>query len=151
MTDVPVYLQLPVNIKLDNPTNKPNRAFPSDAGADLVAKETIWLPPFKRTLVPTGMRVEIPIGYVGLLFPRSSLSKQNIVMTNSVGVIDADYRGEIMASLMYIGNNESGEHVLQGERIVQLVMVPIILPRFVTVDELSETERGKGGFGSTGK
>lgn len=151
MTDVPVYLQLPTKIKVTREDLIPNRAFPSDAGADLVAKDTVWLQPFKRTLVPTGVHVEIPIGYVGLLFPRSSLSKQNIVMTNSVGVIDADYRGEIMASLMYIGNNESGEHVLQGERIVQLVMVPIILPRFVTVDELSETERGKGGFGSTGK
>lgn len=151
MTDVPVYLQLPTKIKVTREDLIPNRAFPSDAGADLVAKDTVWLQPFKRTLVPTGVHVEIPIGYVGLLFPRSSLSKQNIVMTNSVGVIDADYRGEIMASLMYIGNNESGEHVLQRERIVQLVMVPIILPRFVTVDELSETERGKGGFGSTGK
>lgn len=151
MTDVPVYLQLPTRIKVAREDLIPNRAFPSDAGADLVAKDTVWLQPFKRTLVPTGVHVEIPIGYVGLLFPRSSLSKQNIVMTNSVGVIDADYRGEIMASLMYIGNNESGEHVLQGERIVQLVMVPIMLPRFVTVDELSETERGKGGFGSTGK
>lgn len=151
MTDVPVYLQLPTRIKVDREDLIPNRAFPSDAGADLVAKDTVWLQPFKRTLVPTGVHVEIPIGYVGLLFPRSSLSKHNIVMTNSVGVIDADYRGEIMASLMYIGNNESGEHVLQGERIVQLVMVPIMLPRFVTVDELSETERGKGGFGSTGK
>lgn len=151
MTDVPVYLQLPTKIKVTREDLIPNRAFPSDAGADLVAKDTVWLQPFKRTLVPTGVHVEIPIGHVGLLFPRSSLSKQNIVMTNSVGVIDADYRGEIMASLMYIGNNESGEHVLQGERIVQLVMVPILLPRFVTVDELSETERGKGGFGSTGK
>lgn len=151
MTEVPVYLQPPTRIKVDREDLAPNRAYPSDAGADLVAKETIWLQPFKRTLVPTGVYVEIPIGYVGLLVPRSSLSKNNIVMTNSVGIIDADYRGQLMASLMYIGTNEAGEHVLAGERIVQLLMIPIMLPRFVAVDELSETERGVNGFGSTGK
>lgn len=151
MTEVPIYLQLPTRIKVDSEDLAPNRAYPSDAGADLVAKKTIWLQPFKRTLVPTGVYVEIPFGYVGLLVPRSSLSKNNIVMTNSVGIIDADYRGQLMASLMYIGTNEAGYTILAGERIVQLLVLPIILPIFNIVEELTETERGVNGFGSTGK
>lgn len=151
MSQIPIYMQFPIKIKVATDSCKPVRAYPSDAGADLVARETTWLQKDKRTLVPTGVFTEIPIGYVGILAPRSSLSKYNIIMTNSIGVIDSSYRGEIMASLMYIGNNDSGYTVLAGERIVQLILVPIILPKFSIVDELEETDRGNGGFGSTGK
>jgi dUTP pyrophosphatase len=108
-----------------------------------------------RVLIGTGVCVKIPRGYVGMLIPRSSLSKSGIIMTNSVGVIDSDYRGEIMASLMYTGGLEFNPVIYQGDRIVQLVVLPILL---VTPDvgdstdeEWMDTQRGTGGFGSTGK
>jgi len=148
--NVPEYLCPRIYIQLENPNNIPFRANPSDAGADLCAKEDTYLLKNTRTLVKTGVRIEIPVGYVGLLVPRSSLSKHNIIMTNSVGVIDASYRGEIMASLMYIG--ELPEYTIyKDERIVQLLIMPIILPGFIPISKLSETPRGAGGFGSTGK
>lgn len=151
MTDeVPLYMQIPLKTKILTDKCKPNRAYPSDAGADLIARNHTWLQKDKRTLVPTGVYVEIPTGYVGILAPRSSLSKNNIIMTNSVGIIDSSYRGELMASLMYIGDNEYGYTISAGERIVQLIVMPIILPIFNIVDELSTTDRGQGGFGSTG-
>ena len=111
----------------------------------------------ERVLVGTGVRVRIPEDHVGLLFPRSSLSKFGVQMTNSVGVIDSDYRGEIMASLMYNGTTGWNAYVIpKHERIVQLVVVPV--PHFVTkIDEHSteeqwnNTARGTGGFGSTGR
>jgi dUTP pyrophosphatase len=145
---VPVYLQTVIKAIWEEGC-EPTRANPSDAGADLVSKERVLLFSKERTLVKTGVKVEIPVGHVGLLFPRSSLSKQDIIMTNSVGVIDSDYRGELMASLMYIGD-ESGVWIGQGDRIVQLVVVPIVLPKFKLVETLDTTARGEGGFGSTG-
>jgi dUTP pyrophosphatase len=138
-----------LNIVVDNERCVPVRAHPSDAGADLVTKEDVKLDRKIRTLVKTGVKVEVPVGYVGLIFPRSSLSKDNIIMTNSVGVIDSDYRGEIMASLMYTGVQNS-IHIHKFTRIVQLVIVPIQLANFNIVDKLEDTARGAGGFGSTG-
>lgn len=143
-----------IQIKVEHPDLTPIRANPTDAGLDLKTKETTWLKNGHRTLVPTGIRVKIPVGHVGLLFPRSSLSKYGIAMTNSVGVIDSDYRGEVMASLMY--NGEYDGYVLEKlERIVQLVVVPIVLPEVVInsepEDQWNATSRGNGGFGSTGK
>lgn len=138
-----------IEIECDNDEWLPVRAHSSDAGADLVCKETVKLIPGQRVLVKTGVKVAILKGYVGLLFPRSSLSKFGITMTNSVGVIDSDYRGEIMASLMYTGITKAC--ILEANtRIVQLVIVPIILPKFQKVIKLSETVRGTGGFGSSG-
>lgn len=143
--------------KLEHPACMPVRANPADAGLDLRAKMTYVLPINKRVLVGTGVSVKIPVGHVGLLFPRSSLSKLGITMTNSVGVIDSDYRGEIMASLMFNGvEGNCVEHTIPaGERIVQLVVVPIVLPVPQVMewsDELwNDTVRGQGGFGSTGK
>lgn len=143
--------------KLDHPACMPVRANPTDAGLDLRTKQTVTLKMGIRTLVPTGVSVKIPRGYVGLLFPRSSLSKQGITMTNSVGVIDSDYRGEILASLQFGGlpDNNTEIELPAGERIVQLVVVPI-LPVVPDVMDWSDdlwfdTERGAGGFGSTGK
>lgn len=137
-----------MNITCEFDFCKPYRANPTDAGADLVAKENTWLYNGERKLVKTGVAVEIPKGYVGLLIPRSSLSKLGITMTNSIGVIDSDYRGELMASLMYHG--EHCYEIQQGQRIVQLVIVPILLPEFNIVNKLDTTARGEGGFGSTG-
>jgi dUTP pyrophosphatase len=151
MSEVPLYLKPTINITVQSDRCKPSRANPSDAGVDLIARDSVWLQKDKRTLVPTGVFVEIPVGNVGLLVPRSSLSKSNVIMTNSVGIIDSDYRGEIMASLMYIGDNMHGHTIVAGDRIVQLVIVPILLPSFIITDKLSDTDRDTGGFGSTGK
>ena len=97
----------------------------------------------------TGIAVEIPKGYVGLVFPRSSISKQGLALANAVGVIDSDYRGEISAKF-----RKADEHVKPyevGQRVCQLVIVPIETPTFVEVDSLTDTARGEGGYGSTGK
>lgn len=96
----------------------------------------------------TGIAVEIPPGYVGLCFPRSSVYRKNIILSNCVGVIDSDYRGEIKAKF-YTKNRSSTYDV--GDRIIQLVIVPIPEVDFVESDELSSTDRGTGGYGSTGK
>lgn len=134
----------------------PVRAHPLDAGADLVAAQDTILPFGVRVLVKTGVSVKIPAGSVGLLVPRSGLSKDYIVMTNSIGIIDSDYRGELLASLMFIGDPREHtklEHVIKaGTRIVQLLVIPISLPVFEVFsgDNWTDTERGTGGFGSTG-
>lgn len=136
-----------------NPEFPPMRANPTDAGLDLRSVAEVRIRCEERTLVHTGVYVKIPVGYVGLLFPRSSLSKAGITMTNSVGVIDSDYRGQIMASL--ISNRAGGSLVQAGERIVQLVLVPIMIPELEvftgTDEEWCDTARGLGGFGSSGK
>lgn len=142
-------------VKVEDPVLTPTKATEGSAGFDLRAKKETVLPNFQRVLVGTGVRAIIPENHVGLLFPRSSLSKQDITMTNSVGVIDSDYRGEIMASLMYRGELMS-RIIPKHERIVQLVIVPV--PYFVakvdqysTEEQWNNTARGTGGFGSTGK
>lgn len=95
----------------------------------------------------TGLAVEIPEGHVGLVFPRSSIHKKDMLLTNGVGVIDSDYRGEIKAVFAY-----AGEDIYKpGDRIAQLVIMPIPAVKFVEAEELTETERGTGGYGSTGK
>ena len=143
--------------KLEHPACMPVRANPTDAGLDLRTKTTTTLMFGKRTMVGTGVSVKIPRGYVGLLFPRSSLSKQGVNMTNSVGVIDSDYRGEIIASLQFNGvpGNCNEIEIPAGERIVQLVVIPIlqVIPDVMDWnDEIwFDTHRGAGGFGSTGK
>jgi len=138
----------------------PIRMHPFDAGLDLKAKDDYVLNAHQRTLVGTGISVKIPEGFVGLLFPRSSLSKKGIIMTNSVGVIDSEYRGEILASLCFIRTDKDHlmtphAHIDKYERIVQLVIVPIYLinvNKFIGTDtEWNDTKRGEGGFGSTGK
>lgn len=150
MTRVPEYMQREVEVKLTKPECMPVRAHPSDAGADLVAIEDTTLYRNTRTLVDTGVAVKIPVGFVGLLIPRSSLSKDNIIMTNSTGVIDSDYRGTIKASLMYIGESAS-MFIPSGTRIVQLVIVPIMLAKFIPFENTwDDTARSTGGFGSTG-
>ena len=122
------------------------------AGADLyaLADEPIVIEPGKTVLVHTGISIEIPEGYGGFIYARSGLStKRGLAPANKVGVIDSDYRGEIMVSLY----NQSGvtQTVESKERIAQLVIAPFLKAEFVLSNDLSETERGVGGFGSTGK
>lgn len=143
-----------LEVRLERSELEPTRANPTDAGLDLRSSQTMHLEPGKRVLVGTGVQVKIPAGYVGFLIPRSSLSKRNVAMTNSVGVIDSDYRGEIMASLVYWGL-EANCVIEKNERFAQLVIVPIALPevlvRYQDDAEWLDTARGTGGFGSTGK
>lgn len=126
----------------------PVRAHEHDAGADLRASEGAFIGSGRFAKVSTGVRVSIPEGYVGLLAARSSLCLRGLLMANGVGIIDAGFAGEIKVPLYNAGNTPS--NVLAGERIAQLVILPCELPTFRRVDELEETERGEGGFGSTG-
>ncbi len=123
------------------------------AGMDLAAciDEPVLIKAGKREKIPTGIAIALPSkDYVALVYVRSSLGfKKGVTLSNSVGVIDSDYRGEIYVSL----NNVSDEDytVMPGERVAQLIVTPVIIANLKVVDELSETERGEGGFGSTGK
>ncbi|MCH5147557.1 MAG: dUTP diphosphatase [Clostridiales bacterium] len=121
------------------------------AGADLYAciENDVVIKPHETVLIPTGIALELPVGYAGLIYARSGLAtKKGLAPANKVGVVDCDYRGEVKVSL----HNHSGiaQTVAVGERVAQLVITPYITAEFVTVDELSETVRGAGGFGSTG-
>lgn len=121
------------------------------AGADLYActEENIVIMPGETKLIHTGLAMEIPEGYAGLIYARSGLAtKQGLAPANKVGVVDADYRGEVMVALHnHSGNEAVVEH---GERIAQLVITPFLTAEFVCRDELEDTVRGAGGFGSTG-
>ncbi len=130
----------------------PTYGSPAAAGADLYAPagEAYSIASGETVFVKTGISVEIPEGYAGFVYARSSLgSKRGLAPANKVGVIDSDYRGEIMVALL----NHSGERqtVKGGERVAQLVIAPVLHADFVPADELSDTARGAGGFGSTGK
>lgn len=141
----------------------PRRAHPTDAGVDLTSvgfidkngtrvemRGRVAIAPGETLTIRTGVKCAIPAGYVGLLVVRSSLGvKRGLSLANDVGVIDADYRGEIMACLR---NTTKSQILLQlGERVAQLVVVPVNTTTWVEVDDLDETERGQGGFGSTGR
>ena len=122
------------------------------AGADLYAclDEPVIIEPGKTVMIPTGLAMELPAGYAGLIYARSGLSvKRGLAPANKVGVIDADYRGEFMVALLNHGS--TAQTVEHGERIAQLVITPVFTPGFTEVAELSDTARGAGGFGSTGK
>ena len=122
------------------------------AGADLYAcmDASVTIEPGETYFVPTGLSMEIPQGYAGLIYARSGLScKKGLAPANKVGVVDPDYRGEFMVALHNHGKEP--QTVCSGDRIAQLVISPVITPGFVEVSELSDTERNAGGFGSTGK
>ena len=122
------------------------------AGADLYAllDAPVSFNPGETILIHTGIAMEIPVGYAGLIYARSGLaSKKGLAPANKVGVVDADYRGEIMVALH--NHNTVPVSIAPGERIAQLVITPFLKGVFNPVDELSETVRGEGGFGSTGK
>lgn len=121
------------------------------AGADLYAciDEDVVILPNETKLIKTGIAIELPIGYAAFIYARSGLaSKRGLAPANKVGVVDCDYRGEIMVALHNHSNIE--QSISKGERIAQMVIAPYITAEFDVVDELSETVRGAGGFGSTG-
>lgn len=145
-------LTAPVSVKRLDPRAKlPAYGSAAAAGADLYALTDgpVTIAPGQTELIHTGLSLAIPQGYVGLVYARSGLAtRQGLAPANKVGVIDADYRGELMVSLY----NHSGETrtVECGDRIAQLVIAPYLTARFQEAEELDDTERGKGGFGSTG-
>lgn len=126
----------------------PERQHWNDAGADLKTVENHILSSQEIWLAPTGIKVKVPNGYVGLIFSRSGFAKHGITLANSVGVIDSGYRGEIKIPLINHGTKDFG--IEKGTRIAQIVIVPCLLAEF-TLSDLDETERGEGGFGHTGK
>lgn len=130
----------------------PTRATDGDAGLDLYASEIVDVCLGQVTKVPTGIAVEIPHGYVGLVHPRSGLAaKHGITVVNAPGTIDAGYRGEVVVLLSKLDHqNGYGLRIFPGERIAQLVIQRVELPEIEVVDELSDSVRGEAGFGSTG-
>lgn len=121
------------------------------AGADLYAclDGEVTIAPHATVLIPTGIAMELPIGYAGLIYARSGLAtKKGLAPANKVGVVDCDYRGEVKVALHNHG--EIAQTVASGERIAQLVIAPYLTAQFIEQEELSETGRGEGGFGSTG-
>ena len=126
----------------------PKQGTPGSAGFDLTATSIRFDEDYHVFEYGTGIAVEIPKGYVGLVFPRSSVYKTGLMLSNSVGVIDSDYRGEIRAKF-YTDVMRGGYKT--GDRICQLVIVPIPDVDYIESPDLSETERGTGGYGSTGK
>jgi dUTP pyrophosphatase len=128
----------------------PVYAHPGDAGADLTSAETLTLRPGERALVGTGVRIALPDGFVGFVVPRSGLAaKHGITIVNAPGTVDAGYRGEIKVALLNTDPAEPFE-ISVGDRIAQLIVMPVPRARFVPVEELPDSARGEGGFGSTG-
>ena len=141
-------IELPIR-RLHEDATLPERAYSGDAGLDLATCERVELGPGERATVPTGLAVAIPEGYAGFVQPRSGLAaRHGISVVNSPGLIDSGYRGEIRVVLL----NTDAEHTFvaePGDRIAQLVVLPIPELELVEVDELPETERGVRGFGSS--
>lgn len=127
----------------------PTRGSKDAAGLDLYCPFHIKVPADSQKKIPLGIAVEIPKGHMGLLVPRSSMSKTPLRCANSVGIVDADYRGEI--SIVYENVSCRDYMIFRGDRIAQLIIVPITVVDVEEVQTLSETERGTGGYGSTGK
>jgi dUTP pyrophosphatase len=128
----------------------PSYAHPGDAGADLVSTEDVTLAPGERRTVGTGVSIALPDGYVALVVPRSGLAvNHGITVVNTPGTVDAGYRGEIKVILL---NTDAAEPytIAAGDRIAQLLVLPVTRARFIPVERLPGTERGSGGFGSTG-
>ena len=136
--------------KLNNEAITPTYGTEYSAGADLYSIDAdAVIAPHTTTLIHTGIAIEIPEGYCGLIFARSGMAtKRGLAPANKVGVIDADYRGEIMVALH--NHTDTEKTVQKGERIAQLAIVPFLKADFEEVEDLSETVRGVGGFGSTG-
>lgn len=140
-------------IKLKETAHTPTYGSACAAGADLYActdGETVTFLPGETKLIHTGIALEIPEGYAGLIYARSGIAtKRGLAPANKVGVIDSDYRGEIMVSLF--NQSDKPQEIADGERIAQLVITPFLAVEFTETDTLSDTARGEGGFGSTGK
>lgn len=128
----------------------PQYAHPGDAGADLASTEDVVLQPGERALVGTGVAIALPEGFAAFVVPRSGLAaKHGITIVNSPGTVDAGYRGEIKVTLLNTDRSEP-YRISAGDRIAQLVVMPVSRARFIPVDRLPGSARGDGGFGSTG-
>jgi dUTP pyrophosphatase len=135
--------------RLDSDLPTPAHAHSGDAGVDLFAREAVDLAPGGFATIPTGVAVAIPDGFVGLVAPRSGLAaRHGLSIVNAPGVVDSGYRGEIRVILVNHGDAAIG--LQRGDRIAQLVVVPVVAQEMVEVDELPESTRGERGFGSTG-
>ncbi len=129
---------------------EPNYAHPGDAGADLCASESLTLQSGQRATVGTGVSIALPDGYVAFVVPRSGLAfKHGITIVNSPGTVDAGYRGEIKVSLLNTDATEPFQ-ISEGDRIAQMIVMPVSQAKFVRVERLPGSDRGEGGFGSTG-
>ncbi len=136
--------------KLDPTVELPRYAYAGDAGLDLRANATLDIAPFERALIPTGLAIAIPEGYAGFVQPRSGRAlKEGLSMANTPGLIDAHYRGELKVIAVNL-DAHTPIHIERGERIAQLVIQPVPVVDLVEVDALDETDRGSGGFGSSG-
>jgi dUTP pyrophosphatase len=143
-----------MNIRIVNKSTNdlPAYATAGAAGLDIRANltESIVLKPFERRLIPTGLFLEIPDGYEVQVRPRSGLAfKHGITVLNSPGTIDADYRGEV--GVLLINLSQEDFEITHGERVAQIVVAPYVQANWIASESLSETDRGEGGFGSTGK
>ncbi len=128
----------------------PAYAHPGDAGADLCAAEAVTLGPGERATVPTGVSIALPDGFTGFVVPRSGLAaRHGITIVNSPGTVDAGYRGEIRVTILNTDRSMPYD-IAVGDRIAQLIVMPVTRARFVPVDSLPESRRGTSGFGSTG-
>ena len=137
--------------RLDPDLPLPSYARPSDAGLDLLAAEALELKPGERAAIPTGIAVAIPTGYAGFVHPRSGRAlKEGLTVANAPGTIDAGYRGEIKVIVVNLDLNDP-IHIARGEKIAQLVIQAVETAELAEVEELPESERGAGGFGSTGR
>lgn len=136
-----------IKIKLDNGAKAPTRAYPTDAGLDLYSREDAIIEARGSYVFDTGVHVEIPEGYMGLLFSKSGLNVNKDL--TSEGVIDAHYSGSIKVKLYNNGGYD--RRIKAGDKISQLVIVPIVTPEVVIVDEIAEEGRGNNGFGSSGR
>lgn len=153
MGNEPLYPGLPVNIKFLNKDAKiPSYARYGDAGLDLTATSFEYDPEKDVFIYHTGIALEIPYGYVGLVYPRSSIYRKDVFMTNHVGVIDSGYRGDILVTFKYRDRDMPYAPPYKvGDKIAQLIILPYPIIKFNVVDYLNESERGAGGHGSTGK
>ena len=137
-----------IKIQVLDEVARPTRGHYTDAGIDLKNTKPIKLEPGKSTKVLFGIKTSFPTGYVGLVFPRSGLGSKGLRLKNTVGVIDSDYRGELMGFIENTGDKEI--ELEAGSRIAQLVVVPCLFGDIQFVNELRSTDRGEKGFGSTG-
>lgn len=140
---------LPIK-RLDKSVQLPAYAYQGDAGLDLRSSEDVSLAPFERRLVSTGLAIAIPEGYAGFVQPRSGLAlREGLSMANTPGLIDSHYRGELKVCAINL-DSEKTIHIERGERIAQLVIQKVPVVTLSEVEELDETDRGTGGFGSSG-
>jgi dUTP pyrophosphatase len=140
----------PVDVLIAGDAPIPAYAHPGDAGADLVSAESLRLEPGQRATVGTGVSIALPDGYAAFVLPRSGLAaRHGITIVNAPGTVDAGYRGEIRVTLLNT-DAEAAYDVAVGDRIAQVVVMPVSRVRFVPVEKLPGSHRGSGGFGSTG-